>query len=163
MLARLSFSVFLFLVTISCSPGEKSYEYVTDRVGILKAEDKEKLSSEMAALEKQIGSQLAILIIDSTDGESLEEFSLKTANEWKLGRKDIDDGVLIVVSTVDRQVRIEVGEGLEKVISDPEAGKIIGQYITPAFRQEKYFEGLFLAVMSIKQRIQQNQKLVEEK
>jgi uncharacterized protein len=163
MLTRLSFLTLVLFVIISCSPGDKDHDYVTDRVGILSAQDKERLSSEMAALEKQIGSQLAILIIDSTDGETLEQFALRTANEWKIGRKDIDDGVLIVVGMADKQVRIEVGKGLERVIPDREAEKIIFHFIAPAFRKEKYSDGLLLGVLGIKQRIQENQKLVGQK
>ena len=82
-------------------------------------------------------------------GESLEEFTLRAANAWGVGHAGVDDGLVIFVFVTDRKVRIEVGLGLESVISDEAAGRIIAEHIAPAFRREAYGEGLRNAVQEL--------------
>ena len=115
---------------------------VTDLTHTLTAEQKAHLEQKLSALEQTQGSQVAILIIPTTKPESIEGFSLRVVDEWKLGRKEVDDGVLLTIAKNDRKMRIEVGDGLEGAITDVSAGRIISEYITPEFRQGRFYEGI---------------------
>ncbi|MFX5476420.1 TPM domain-containing protein, partial [Acinetobacter baumannii] len=88
------------------------------------------------------GAQVAILMVPSTYPDSIEAYATRVFEAWKLGRKGIDDGVLVLVAKDDRRMRIEVGYGLEGTITDIDAGRIIREYMTPAFRQQDYAGGL---------------------
>jgi uncharacterized protein len=87
------------------------------------------------SLKNEKGSEIAVLIVPSTKPEELEQFSFRVADNWKLGRKGIDDGVLLLVAVTDRRVRIEVGRGLEGDIPDVKAFRIIDELIVPHFKQ----------------------------
>ena len=140
---------------------------VTDLTGTLSAAQKARLESELASLEMRKGSQLVILIVPTTQPEVIEDYSMRVAEAWKIGRgkeraqRDtgnkradaIDDGVLILVAKNDRKVRIEVGYGLEGAIPDAIAKRIISDGITPRFREGDFFGGLNAAVDLLTQRI----------
>lgn len=119
---------------------------VTDTAGVLQAEQKAALESKLAALEQEKGSQIAILIVPTTQPEAIEQYSIRAVESWKLGRKGIDDGLLILVATDDRAMRIEVGYGLEGVIPDAIAKRVIAETMTPFFRQGDFYGGLNAAV-----------------
>jgi uncharacterized protein len=136
---------------------------VFDKVGLLSDLEKNKLDSLILDLEKNIGSQIAIVIIDSLNGESVEEFALRTFTEMNLGRSQFDDGVLIVQSVKDRKIRIEVGLGLEKIIKDEVAARINREIIVPRFKEEKYYDGFYKGVFRIKSLIEDNKDLVGQR
>jgi uncharacterized protein len=115
---------------------------VTDLTGTLDASQKATLETELAALEKVKGSQVGILMLASTQPEDIAQYSIRVAEAWKLGRKDSDDGVIVIVAKDDHRVRIEVGQGLEGAIPDAAAARIIREYITPRFRAGDYYGGL---------------------
>jgi len=115
---------------------------VTDLAQVFSAERKKRLIDELAAYEKETSHQIAVLTVPSLAGEGLEAFSLRVANAWGLGQKDKDNGILLVLAMKERQVRIEVGKGLESTISDERAQEIIQSEMVPAFRQGNYVEGL---------------------
>ncbi len=115
---------------------------VTDLTGTLSAEQKSSIEQSLVALENEKGSQLAVLIVNTTKPEAIEDYSLRVVDQWKLGRKGIDDGVLLLIAMQDRKMRIEVGYGLEGAITDLSAGRIINEYITPEFRSGNYFIGV---------------------
>lgn len=115
---------------------------VTDLTATLDASQQASLEQSLAALETAKGSQLAILLVPTTQPESIEQFSLRVVENWKLGRKGTDDGVLLVVAKNDRTLRIEVGYGLEGAIPDALAKRIVSEIITPQFREGRFFEGL---------------------
>ncbi|WP_299876735.1 YgcG family protein [uncultured Cocleimonas sp.] len=115
---------------------------VTDLTRTLSSAEKATLESTLENLEKTKGSQLAILIVNSTAPEAIEDFSMRVVDKWKLGREDTDDGVLLLIAMKDRKMRIEVGYGLEGAIPDIAAGRIINEYITPAFRSGNYYSGV---------------------
>ena len=100
------------------------------------------LEQKLAAFETQKGSQIAILIVSSTHPEAIEQYSLRVVEKWKLGRKKIDDGILLLVSKEDRRLRFEVGYGLEGAVNDLTAKRIISEIITPYFRQGQFYEGI---------------------
>lgn len=115
---------------------------VTDLTGTLSAPQQADLEQSLAAFESGKGSQIAILLVPTTQPESIEQFSMRVAESWKLGRKGVDDGVLILVAKDDRSLRIEVGYGLEGVVPDVVAKRIVSEIMTPQFKQGRFFEGL---------------------
>jgi uncharacterized protein len=115
---------------------------VNDYVGLLDSREKQTLTSMLMNVQQQTSSQVALLIIPSLEGESLEGYSLRVAEQWKLGQQKFDNGLLMLVAYNDRKVRIEVGYGLEGLITDAKSGLIIRNYITPAFRRGDYYTGL---------------------
>jgi uncharacterized protein len=115
---------------------------VTDIGGTLDDAQKKSLDAKLSAFEQRKGSQIAVLVIPTTQPEDIEQYSIRVADQWKLGRKDVDDGVLITVATTDHKVRIEVGKGLEGAITDVDAGRIIREYMTPKFRANDYYGGI---------------------
>jgi uncharacterized protein len=129
---------------------------VSDYYGLLDKEQNHQLTATLMDLEKTVGSQMAILIIDSTKGEPIEQYSLRVANAWKLGRKEYNDGVLITVAVKDRKLRIEVGLGLEKIIPNDLAENIIQETIVPHFKKDEYFLGLLKGTKRIIKIIKEN-------
>jgi len=115
---------------------------VTDLTGTLDAQQKQTLESELAALEQRKGAQIAVLMVPTTQPEDIAQYAIRVFDEWKLGRKGIDDGVLLIVAKDDRRVRIEVARGLEAAIPDAASARIIREYITPRFRAGDYFGGI---------------------
>jgi uncharacterized protein len=115
---------------------------VVDQTGTLSSGDIAQLTQTLADLEKRKGSQIAVLIVPSTDGEAIEQFSLRAAEAWKIGRKKVDDGALLVIAKNDRHLRIEVGYGLEGALTDVTAKRIIDEVITPKFRSGDFAGGI---------------------
>ena len=151
----------LFLGIIFFSFGyAQDNSMVVDWADILTEEEEEKLGQELNELEQSIGSQMVVHTIESLEGEKIEEYSLRMANAWEIGRKDYDDGILITVALWDRKVRIEVGYGLEKIIKNEIADQIIQESMMPNFKEENYYEGIMEAVIKIKTLIKENKELV---
>jgi uncharacterized protein len=115
---------------------------VTDTTGTLSAPDKQSLEAELAALEQRKGSQVAVLMVPTTQPEDIAQYSLRVVEAWKLGRKNVDDGALLIVAKNDHRVRIEVGRGLEGAIPDAAVARIIREYITPKFRAGDFHGGI---------------------
>ena len=114
---------------------------VTDTVGILDATQQAALEAKLKSLEAEKGAQIAVLIIATARPETIEQYALRVAEAWKLGREGVDDGALLVVATQDRQVRIEVGYGLEGVLTDATSRRIIAEAIVPHFRTGDMYGG----------------------
>ncbi|MFT4047746.1 MAG: YgcG family protein [Solimonas sp.] len=115
---------------------------VTDQTGTLDASQRAALESKLAAFEQAKGSQIALLIVPTTEPETIEQYSIRVAEQWKLGRKGVDDGLLILVARNDRALRIEVGYGLEGAVPDAIANRVIDEIIVPKFRSGDYYGGL---------------------
>src|SRR5215510_3922952 len=107
---------------------------VTDLTGTLATDQRAGLEAKLADFEARKGSQIAVLIIPTTQPEAVEQFSIRVFDQWKLGRKGVDDGVLLLVVKDDRKLRVEVGRGLEGVIPDAAAKRIVADMIAPRFR-----------------------------
>ena len=133
---------------------------VNDYADLLTPTQETELETLYRSLEQEVGSQVALLTIESLHGIRIEDYSLKVANTWALGRRDVDDGVLITMAVEDRMVRIEVGYGLESVISNETASQIIQQNMIPEFKKGEFFKGLEQGSQEIVQRIRANPKLV---
>jgi uncharacterized protein len=115
---------------------------VTDLTNTLDAQQKQTLESELQALEQSKGAQIAVLIVPTTQPEDIAQYAIRVFDEWKLGRKGIDDGALLIVAKNDRRVRIEVARGLEAAIPDAAVARIIREYITPRFRAGDFYGGI---------------------
>jgi len=119
---------------------------VVDQTGTLSAAEKDALESRLADLEARKGSQIAVLLVPTTQPEAIEQYSIRVVDDWKLGRKGVDDGVLLLVAKDDRAVRLEVGYGLEGAIPDATANRVIDEYILPRFREDDYAGGIAAGV-----------------
>jgi uncharacterized protein len=115
---------------------------VTDLTGTLDAGQRQTLEQGLKDFEARKGSQLAVLIVPSTEPESIEQYSLRVVERWKLGRKNIDDGALLIVAKDDRTLRIEVGYGLEGALNDAVSKRIISEVIVPSFKQGDFYGGI---------------------
>ncbi len=119
---------------------------VVDQTGTLSASDISSLTQTLQDLETRKGSQIAVLIVPTTDGEAIEPFSLRVAEAWKIGRRKIDDGALLVIAKNDRRLRIEVGYGLEGALTDVTTKRIIDEDITPKFKAGDFAGGIAAGV-----------------
>ncbi|MFR0690850.1 TPM domain-containing protein [Enterobacterales bacterium AE_CKDN230030158-1A_HGKHYDSX7] len=122
---------------------------VTDLTQTLDAGQRAQLESQLAGLEQRKGAQIAVLLIPSTGEDSIEDYAVRAFEQWKLGRKGVDDGVLLVVAKNDRTLRIEVGYGLEGTITDVQAGRIIREQIVPLFQKGDFAGGIQAGVNSL--------------
>ncbi len=126
---------------------------VLDQTGTLGEPQRQALSERLAAIESRSGSQVVVLIVASTLPEDIAAYAQRVADNWKIGRKEVGDGVLIVVAKDDRRVRIEVAKALEGAIPDLAASQIIEAELTPAFRAGDFAGGLDAAVERLGSRI----------
>lgn len=120
--------------------------WVTDTTGTLSAAQRESLNQRLAALEKEKGAQIFVLMVPSTGEDTIESYAQRVFDAWRVGRKNIDDGVLVLVAKDDRRMRIQTGYGLEGAITDLQAGRIIREQMAPAFAQGDYFAGVEAAI-----------------
>jgi uncharacterized protein len=122
---------------------------VTDVAGVLSPEQKQALENKLVAIDDSSSNQIAVVIIPSLDGYPKEEYATKLFREWGIGNKKTNNGILLLISIQDRQIRIEVGYGLEGVIPDITALNIIDNDIKPAFKAGNYYEGIDQATDNI--------------
>jgi uncharacterized protein len=115
---------------------------VVDQTGTLSSGDVASLTQTLKDLEARKGSQVAILIVPTTGEETIEQFAIRVAEAWKIGRKKIDDGALLVIAKNDRHLRIEVGYGLEGALTDATTRRIIDEVITPKFKAGDFAGGV---------------------
>jgi uncharacterized protein len=122
---------------------------VTDLSATLSAEQAAALEHRLAAFEAQRGSQIAVLILPTLGGEDIAQFGIRVAEQWKVGREKFDDGVVLIVAKDDRQLRVEVGYGLEGAIPDAVAKRVIAETIVPRFRDGDYYGGIDAGVQQL--------------
>ena len=126
---------------------------MNDYAGLLSRADRERLEAKLIERERATGAQMAIAIFRSLEGENLEDVANRLFQQWRLGRKGLDNGVLLVVFVNDRKLRLEVGYGLEAVVLDAAAGRIIREAVVPRFREQRWAAGLEAAVDAVYARI----------
>ena len=127
---------------------------VTDLTATLSEGQIDALEARLAAFEAQKGSQIAILIVSTTQPEDIAQFGIRVAEHWKIGRRNIDDGVILIVAKDDRRMRIEVGYGLEGAIPDAIAKRVIAETITPQFKAGAFYAGIDAGVQQLMQLIE---------
>jgi len=115
---------------------------VTDLTNTLNANQKEALENRLVTFEQETGSQIAVLIVPTTQPEAIEQYSIRVVDQWQLGRQGVDDGVLLLIAKEDRTTRIEVGYGLEGAIPDAMAKSIIEDIMIPHFRLGHFADGI---------------------
>ncbi len=123
--------------------------HVIDQTATLNSEQLAALERSLQVFEARKGSQLAVLIVPTTNPEAIEQYTLRVVEQWKLGRKKIDDGALLIVAKNDRTLRIEVGYGLEGALNDATCKRIISEIITPQFKQGNFYGGISAGVEQI--------------
>lgn len=144
---KLLIAVFFLTITTNVIaqnvlPKPNPSKLVTDQAGVLSAEQLQALEAKLVAIDDSSSNQIAVVILSSLDGQPKEEYATKLFREWGIGNKKTNNGVLLLVAIQDRQIRIEVGYGLEGVIPDVTALSIINNDIKPAFKAGNYYEGL---------------------
>jgi uncharacterized protein len=122
---------------------------VTDLTATLDTSQVQALDARLAAFESGKGSQIAVLLLPTTQPETIEQFGIRVADSWKLGRKGVDDGVLLLIATDDRKLRIEVGYGLEGALNDATSKRIVSEIITPYFKRGEFYSGIDAGVGAI--------------
>lgn len=152
--AKIFFIVFLFLLlplSVAAEPEipAQAPGYVVDLAGVLDAGRKKQLDNLLRDLEQKTTAQVVILTVKSLDGQDINLFSLQTAEQWKIGRKGKDNGLLFVVAIQDRKYRFEVGYGLEAVLPDSLVGSIGRKILVPYFKQGQYAEGITAATGAV--------------
>jgi len=115
---------------------------VIDLSGTLSGAAVARIETDLATLESDKGSQIAVLIVPTTQPEEIEQYGIRVADQWKLGRKGVDDGAILIVAKDDRRVRIEVGRGLEGALSDAVSSRIVDETITPHFKLQDFDGGV---------------------
>jgi uncharacterized protein len=135
-------SIFLTFIVMAQVAVPPLTSRVTDTTNTLSTEQKNELEQKLMAFENKKGSQISILIVPTTQPEALEQYALRVVEQWKLGRKKIDDGALLIVAKNDRALRIEVGYGLEGALNDATSKRIISEVITPKFKQADFYGGI---------------------
>ena len=126
---------------------------VVDGAGLLTAAQRGALDAKLAAFEAQAGPQIVLLLVASSQPEDIASYAQRVADAWKIGRREVGDGLLLVVARDDRRVRIEVAKALEGAVPDLAARQIIDRDITPAFKKADYAGGLNAAVDSLIARV----------
>ncbi len=133
---------------------------VNDLAGLLSSQTVQQLESRLEQLEEATGAQVAVLTLPSLEGEPLEDYSIRVVETWELGRKGIDDGVLLLVSRDDRKVRIEVGYGLEPTLTDVRSRRIVSNLMVPRFREADFDGGVSAAVEAIDATVRGQEDLI---
>lgn len=126
---------------------------VVDVAGVLSRSDQTKISASLLQFQRTYGPQLQVLMVPKLEDETIESYSIKVVDAWKLGTEEQDNGVLLLVATQDRQVRIEVGRGLEGDLPDALAGRIIRAGIIPFFQQDQIGAGVLVGLNLIAESI----------
>ncbi len=124
---------------------------VTDLTGTLDATQRGRLEAQVAAIDRAGRAQIAVLLLPTTQPETIEQFGIRLAEAWKIGHKGADNGVIVIVAKNDRKMRIEVGYGLEGPIPDAIASRIVNERMAPVFRQGDFFGGLQTAIAALDQ------------
>ncbi|MEM8319264.1 TPM domain-containing protein [Morganella morganii] len=140
------FSLFLLLFAVTAFAQTETFPRmqgsVTDTAGLLTAGERSSIEHKLNALREQTGTQIAVLTVNTTGSRDIESYAEKVFNQWRLGRINIDDGILLLVASDDRAMRIEVGYGLEGAVSDAVANRILKDYFIPNFKMGNYAGGI---------------------
>jgi len=122
---------------------------VNDYADILTSKERAELDATLAAYERETTHQIALLTVQTLNAETIEGFSFRVANAWKLGRKNLDNGVLVVVAPNDRRARIELGAGMSRFVSDSAAQQIMDNSMVPQFRVGQFGRGIELGIQRL--------------
>jgi uncharacterized protein len=130
---------------------------VVDQANLLSPEEEARLTASSEAVERETGPQFVIVTVPSLQGYSIEEFGVQLARAWGIGNRERNDGVLLIVAPNERRVRIEVGYGLERRVTDPFASKVLREQVLPHFREGRMPAGIFAGSEAIIARLRSRQ------
>ncbi len=144
-------AILFFVITPSATHAAipQSAGYVTDEAGLLTPEQIASLNRLLSEYEQRTTNQIVVLTVKSLDGRDIESYSIAVAESWKAGQKHKDNGAILIVAPNERQVRIEVGYGLEGVLTDAKSAQIIRNILAPRFREKDYYAGIAAAVSAM--------------
>ena len=142
-------AAFSAAVALAATPVPKLEVRVTDLAGTLTAPQRDALEAKLADFEKRRGSQVAVLIVPSIGDETIEEFAGRVTDQWQLGRKGVDDGVLFAIAMKERRMRIHTGRGVQGTLTDALSKRIITELVTPHFREGDFAGGIDAGVDAI--------------
>lgn len=137
--------------------------FVNDFAGVLTPEQKQTLEASLTDYEKTSGNEIAVALIKSLAGDTVENIAVRVFEEWKIGKKGKDNGILFLAAIEDRKMRIEVGYGLEPLLTDAEAGDIIRNAVAPEFKTANYAAGITRGIEAIKEQLSQDPQTVTAK
>jgi uncharacterized protein len=151
-------TLFLILILIgmpafAANQWPAAHGYVNDFANVIPADQSQTLEALLTQVEQQTGAQIAVVTTPSVEGGDVDGAAVDLFKAWGIGKKGKDDGILVLASIQDHRVRIEVGYGLEAVVTDGQAGSIIRQYIVPYFKQGDYGQGLTYGAVAVAQLI----------
>jgi uncharacterized protein len=115
---------------------------VVDEANLIPAENEQRLTAELERVERELGPQFVVVTVNSLNGSPIEDYSIDLARRWGIGHRDRNDGLMLLVAPNERKMRIEVGYGLERRVTDPYAAKVIREQLLPAFQEGRYSEGI---------------------
>ncbi|MGE5095087.1 MAG: TPM domain-containing protein [Betaproteobacteria bacterium] len=147
-------ALLLSLVALAQTPVPKLTARVIDQTGSLTAAERNDLEAKLRAFEEKRGSQVAVLLVPSIGTETIEEFAGRVTDEWQLGRKGVDDGVLLVVAKQERKIRIHTGRGVQGTLTDALSRRIVSDIVAPRFRNGDFAGGLDAGVDAIMKAIE---------
>lgn len=161
---RVLLVVLILSAIFSCSrqqsSGPSAGNLVYDSAGVLNRQQTDSISDLINELRDSIGSQMAVIIIESLRGQEINAYSMQQADKFRFGRAGYNDGILVTVAMAERQMRIEVGIGLELIIRDEIASRIIRNVVAPKFRMGKFGLGIYKGLDSIRYLIERDRELV---
>lgn len=135
--------VFFLLTAISIARDIPDYQgFVSDYANLLSGSERTSLEMKLREFNSSTSTQIAVLTINSLEGEPIEDFAIRVAEKWKVGQKGLDNGAILLISKNDHRLRIEVGQGLEGIIPDIIAGRIINNIIVPEFKAGNFSAGI---------------------
>ena len=149
--------IFLVLSTVLAQEFPERVGHVNDFAEILPSSYRQSLEQELVDFDNETTAEIAVVTIDSLEDGSIEDYTVRLFEDWKIGKKEKDNGILVLIAQEERKIRIEVGYGLEPIITDGRAGRIIREQMRPAFRNEDYEGGVLAAVTQIKDYIRSGQ------
>jgi uncharacterized protein len=127
--------------------------WVTDAANVLKDGEEERITQQLQQLERKTGHQMVVVTVPTLEGQTIEEYTRSLANRWGVGRREYNDGAVVLVAPNERKVRIGVGLGLEHVVTNDFASQIIQTVMIPKFREGDYFGGVGAGVSTLKERL----------
>lgn len=144
------FLLFLLVSPIHALEFHKPTGFVNDFAQVLSSETRESVESDLVSFEKETTVEIAVVTVKSLEGTTIEDYAARLFEDWKIGKKEKDNGILLLVAPNERKVRIEVGYGLEPVLTDARAGRIIREKIIPEFKEDNFGKGIVEGVEAIK-------------
>lgn len=150
---KIIFLLLIFTISFSSFSMPKAYNYVNDFSNVIDDNVEKELNDISKNIKEKTGAEISVAVVESLDGKSVEEFSNELFRNWAIGDKEKNNGVLLLVSTGDRKIRIEVGYGLEGALNDGKTGAILDEFVVPYLKKDDYSQGVRNGYLAISQEV----------